>query len=678
MGGWGLGRGLHIVKVAQALNIDVVAGCDTNPHFIDAFREAIPEGRFTDNAEAFLGWDFDAVLVATYCPAHADHSILALEAGKHVLSEVTAFHTCAEGVRLVEAVERSGRVYQLGENYPWSLPNRWLAQRWRSGYFGALQYAEYSYAHDCLHLAYTYIDGTPVQPGYAVHNWRSWLPWHHYCTHSLGPVMVITGERPVEVVALPGTVRLPGHLLESPDGLGGMAPSLVRFANGGLMRNLMGSSTLDGNVQRLYGTRAASEIRDRRLSIRPGGRGHSPSLEVQPRMGELDRLAASTGHGGGDFWTLYHFANELFNGVSGPFGVHAAADVTLPGIQAYRSALEGGRPQPVPDFRILEERDRHRGDDFAPARPDPTTIAFSARVDRERAGAFTGVMKRLLAAADLWQEAVHAAECFDELADPEQVLRLADRMLDRLREIRAALTDARSLLGVESGSAGERVIREVLGRIDAERVLAPGSRQRLLKWRNDLALRLPAWEPAAGEELPAQPQLHMRRVGFETLPALELPEGFTLRSGRGESDAESWCRIIGASFAEALGAEDFRKRILEKQGYAPERHFFIVDPDGLDCATAGAFGANDEGYVHYVGTLPSHGGRKLGFWVSLAVLYCFRDRGLPSCWLTTDDVRLPALKTYHRLGFEPMITHRTHRHRWHRLAELLGIDAFRI
>ncbi len=680
MGVWGLGRGLDIIGAARAVNIDVVAGCDTNPHFQEAFRRAVPDGPVTADAETFLSWDIDAVLVATYLPNHAEHVIAALAAGKHVLSEVTAFFTCADGVRLVEAVESSGRIYQLAENYPYTRVNRYLARRWSEGFFGDLQYAEYSYVHDCLHLAYTYIDRTPVVPGHTVHAWRSWLPWHYYCTHSIGPVMVITGERPAEVVALPGSVRLPGHLIDPPDGLSGMAASLVRFGNGGVMRNLMGSSTLDSDVQRLWGTRAASDYHDRTLRIRPGGRGHSPGFVVEPPVDPLDTLAEKTGHGGGDFWTLYHFANQILNGVVGPFDVYRAADVTLPGIQAYRSAVEGGRPQPVPDFRSRAERDRYRDDTFMPGPYDPRTLAFGGFDARDAApDTFTDTMTRLLDAADIWQEARHGALLFDDACEPEAILSRADRLIDRLSFVARAVTDAVRLIDDAPVGRGTAALAEVLARIDRSAVAAPDCRSELLHWRDSLADRLPDWAGGPDAELPTSPQLHMRRVGFDALPPLDLPAGYTLRCARGDaSDAEAWCAIIGESFEESLTADDFRTRIEGRGGYSPERLFFIDDPDGVACATAGAFGANDEGYVHYVGVRPSHAGHRLGYWVSLAVLHSFRDRGCPSCWLTTDDPRAPALKTYHRLGFRPMITHRSHRRRWHRLADTLGIDAFRV
>ena len=677
LGVWGLGRGSHVAATATTVGFEVVAGCDNNPRFLELFRQKVPEGRHTTDAAEFLSWDFDAVLVATFCPDHAAHSIAALQAGKHVLSEVTAFHTVSEAVRLVETVERTGKVYQLAENYPFSEPNRYLAKLWRQGYFGELQYAEYSYVHDCLELAYAYIDGTPVQPGYAAHNWRSWLPWHYYNTHSLGPVMAITGARPVEVTAFAGTRRLPGYLLDAPEGLAGMAPSLIRFDHGALMRNLMGSATLDDNVQRLYGSRATAEIRREQLRLFPGGRAHnwdfSECLEVRPRRTMLDDLAARAGHGGGDFWTLYHFANEILNGVPPPIDLYRAADMTLAGIQAYRSLKCDGRPCEIPDLRQPEARDRYRDDDFAPARPDPLTLVFPATAALDRLTGFNATMIRLLRAADLWQSFAKAEAIAADLEEPEKAIALADRVLDQRCFILRAIRDARQFLEAAPADAnGTRAMGEILDRLDIGFWEREDILDALLCRRETLVGYLPPWEPAPDEPLPQSPQLHMRRAGFDDLPPLRLPTGYHLRTGQGEDDALAWCRIIEEAFGDQRTGEDFHAQILQCGGYADDRLFFIEDPNGVACATAGAFGAGDEGYVHYVGVLPSHQGRKLGYLATLAALHSFRARDLKSCWLTTDDIRIPAIKTYLELGLHPMITHRSHPYRWRLLERKLA------
>ena len=187
LGIWGLGRGSAFIQSCKTLNIDVVAGCDYNEFMRTKFHQYCPDAFVTDDEDAFLAQDLDAVLVATWFAAHARNSIKALNAGKHVMCEVTSFFTPAEGVALVEAVEKSGKVYNLLENYPFTKENMYVRSLWRKGFFGDLLYAEYDYVHDGRRLIYSYADGQPVQPGWSVHNWRSWASQHYYCTHSLGP-----------------------------------------------------------------------------------------------------------------------------------------------------------------------------------------------------------------------------------------------------------------------------------------------------------------------------------------------------------------------------------------------------------------------------------------------------------------------------------------------------------
>lgn len=287
MGIWGLGRGMSFYRTCEFLNIDVVAGCDYNLHMRERFSQTCPTAFVTDDEDKFLAHDLDAVLLATYCPAHGKHAIKCLNAGKHVVSEVTAFHTMAEGVRLVETAEKSGLVYNLAENYPFSAANMWLARKWREGLFGDLMYAEFEYVHECRTLCYTYIDGIPVKPGNCVHNWRSWINYHYYCTHSLGPIMCITGTRPTRVVTLPGRQKLAGYLVPELEGMGGIAPSLINMNNGAVVRNLDGRH--DERLARAAPVGHAGGCRDQHRQAPPAPPGRQRRIAQARGQAKLGR-----------------------------------------------------------------------------------------------------------------------------------------------------------------------------------------------------------------------------------------------------------------------------------------------------------------------------------------------------------------------------------------------------
>ena len=477
LGIWGLGRGGAFWNLCRDLNLDVVAGCDFTEQLHAGFLRDNPGAMVTTDAEKFLASDIDAVLLATFCPQHAEDAIRCLAAGKHVLSEVTAFHTPAEGVRLVEAVAANRLVYNLAENYPFSAANMWLADQWRKGLFGELMYAEYEYVHELRALAYTYLNGQPIAPDGALHHWRSWLDYHFYCTHSLGPIMQITGTRPTRVVSLPSTHTLPGFPVQRVDGhgsLGGVAPSLITMSNGGVVRNLMGGTTSDSHIQRLWGTRgAATQGAGTGLTLRLGGHGESPAMEVKPSWPELGEIAGATGHGGGDFWVLYYFARQILTGEPAPWDIHAAADVTLPGILAYRSALENGRAYDVPDFRDARQRDLWRKDDRGQVRIDPQRHLFG-EVGTECLRGFNPVMKAMVAHSQTYRAYADWSSVADAVVDGRRVVGLARDLAKRHAEISATYRQARALADANRGSEGARVLEELLEVGGEREVMAPG------------------------------------------------------------------------------------------------------------------------------------------------------------------------------------------------------------
>ena len=487
LGIWGLGRGLSFYQSCAALNIDVVAGCDYNEHMRARFLEQNSRAFATSDAAEFLRRDMDAVLVATFCPAHAGDAIACLEAAKHVLSEVTAFHTMAEGVALADAVEKSGLVYNLAENYPFSKPMMFLAGRWREGLFGELMYAECEYVHECRSLVYTYIDGVPIAPGSTVHNWRSWIHFHYYNTHSLGPVLLLEGARPTRVVSLPGHKRLAGYLVKSEKGMSGIAPSLIAFDSGAVMRNLMGATTNDAHIQRFWGTRGAAEFVDGELRFRLGAAGQGLKLPVEPAWPDMGALAEATGHGGGDFWTLYYFARQIRTGEPAPFDVYTAADCTIPGILAYRSTCENGVPQHVPDFRDKRERAKYRNDHFAQRRYNVARGCFPKGADFALTGRFSTIMRDLVHHATTYRAAADWLTAARDTKETGRVLECVDRAIAGYPGMLAVLRAARALADAYPRSDGAQVLREMLELADEPRTTAPGFIRQFRKERETLA-----------------------------------------------------------------------------------------------------------------------------------------------------------------------------------------------
>lgn len=159
-------------------------------------------------------------------------------------------------------------------------------------------------------------------------------------------------------------------------------------------------------------------------------------------------------------------------------------------------------------------------------------------------------------------------------------------------------------------------------------------------------------------------QLLMFRPTLHDLPPLELPPDAAIRHMRID-EAAVWERIMGAAFPEMTMSFDEKMR--KDPACTPERVLFL-EHKGKPVATASAwkreeFGP-DCGYLHWVGALPSCAGSGFGYAVSLAALMRMRDEGCVSAVLHTNDPRLPAIKTYLRLGFHVCVDHPTLPARW--------------
>jgi mycothiol synthase len=102
---------------------------------------------------------------------------------------------------------------------------------------------------------------------------------------------------------------------------------------------------------------------------------------------------------------------------------------------------------------------------------------------------------------------------------------------------------------------------------------------------------------------------------------------------------------------------------------APDvREIFVITRDGVPVATASARLDPDRfpgsGYVHWVAADPAQSGRGLGYAATLATLHAFVALGCRDAVLETDDERLPAIRTYRKLGFAPEFADDTHAARW--------------
>ncbi len=375
----GLRRGLSYARGAtERLGFKLVALCDAWDERLQPVCRELGVAGYNDYAR-FLAHDLDAVILANYFHQHTPLAIQALKAGKHVMSETTACFTLAEGVALIEAVEKSGAIYQFAENYPYTVANLELQRLYQSGAVGEFIYGEGEYIHP---------DSADFWNGISrgVDHWRNWLPSTYYSTHSIGPLMVITDTLPAKVNAFSMPYRADDPVFaRRPVRNDACSMISVRMDSGAVCKLLQYYLRGHGGWVRVHGSRGLMEglrggdpRRVRLVREQYHERKTTPVQQVyQARWPKEHATAARAGHGGGDYFMNFHFAEAIRKGRQPYLDVYRGVAMSAVGIQGWRSVLADSATFEIPDFRQKSVRDRYRDDHW---NPDPTEKAAAGVV----------------------------------------------------------------------------------------------------------------------------------------------------------------------------------------------------------------------------------------------------------------------------------------------------------
>jgi predicted dehydrogenase len=122
--------------------VEIVALCDITP---EALREGLEKcggstAGYSDYGRMLAEHpELDAVLVVVPNYLHADFTVQALEAGKHVLVEKPMATHLADADRMIEAARRKNRILQIGLQYRYSTAFHRMADLMRQGAIGNLE-----------------------------------------------------------------------------------------------------------------------------------------------------------------------------------------------------------------------------------------------------------------------------------------------------------------------------------------------------------------------------------------------------------------------------------------------------------------------------------------------------------------------------------------------------------
>ena len=362
-------RGSSMINYCKrADNAEVVAICDKSPKALESQRKNAQGLNITfyDNFDDFIKHDMDAVVLANYANEHAPFAIKAMKLGKHVFSEVLPVQTMKEAVDLIEVVEETGMIYAYGENYCYMPAPYEMKKLYKQDKIGEFEYGECEYIHNC----------EPIWPSITYgerDHWRNNMYSTFYCTHSLGPIIHATGLRPVSVTGFEGTKNERAVRVGAKGGSFGI--EMVTLENGGIIKSIHGCFLYKNSIwYSMYGSKGRMECgredaKDGHIhkiyvncDEYSGQYGEEKIESYTPTHGHEEKLEGF-GHGGSDFYSMYHFVERIKGNTDADIiDVYEAMDMFLPGMFAYRSILDGGVPKEIPNLREKAVRELWRND----------------------------------------------------------------------------------------------------------------------------------------------------------------------------------------------------------------------------------------------------------------------------------------------------------------------------
>jgi predicted dehydrogenase len=145
IGTGGIANGKHMPSLKKLEQVEMVAFCDiVEERAVKAASEYGAEDAkvYTDYRELLKDRSIDVIHVCTPNYNHAEISIAAMEAGKHVMSEKPMAITSSEARSMVEASKRTGKKLTVGYNNRFRTDSLHLKKVCESGQLGDIYYAK--------------------------------------------------------------------------------------------------------------------------------------------------------------------------------------------------------------------------------------------------------------------------------------------------------------------------------------------------------------------------------------------------------------------------------------------------------------------------------------------------------------------------------------------------------
>ncbi len=356
----GLGFGAEFIPIYQRHpNATMVAICQRNKSKLDEIGNAFGiEKRYTDFSELLKDPNIDAVHINTPIQNHAQQSLAALRACKHVACTVPMATTVEECRQIVEAVKSSGRTYMMMETVVYSREFLFVKEMYEKGEMGKIQFLRASHQQEMAGW-----------PGY----WEG-LPPMHYATHCVAPVLGLTKSE-AEYVSCFGSGTIDKNLISKYNSPFAIETCHIKFRNSDLSaevtRSLFNTARQYRESFDVYGSKKSFEWAQVEHEESVIHTGEVPTRVKVPDYAHLlPREIASfttggvydlekhqhlsfiqgSGHGGSHPHLVHEFLTSLVDNRPPYPNSQQSANITCVGILAHESAMKDGEIMRLPEF----------------------------------------------------------------------------------------------------------------------------------------------------------------------------------------------------------------------------------------------------------------------------------------------------------------------------------------
>jgi predicted dehydrogenase len=360
----GLGFGAEFIPIYQRHPLaNMYAICQRNEEKLQLVADAFKiEKAYTDYDQLLKDPAIDVVHINTPIQNHAEQSLKALRAGKHVACTVP-MATSVEDCRLiVEAVKETGCMYMMMETVVYSREFLFVKEMYQRGEMGRLQFLRASHQQEMAGW-----------PGY----WEG-LPPMHYATHCVGPVVALAGKDAGSVSCV-GSGRIDEHLIPKYESPFAIESCHIQFRDSDLSaevtRSLFNTARQYRESFDVYGSKKSFEWTlveheksvvhtgevPERVTIPDYAHLLPESIQSFTKGGVYDgdnnqhlSFIQGSGHGGSHPHLVHEFLTALAENRQ-PFpNAKQSANITCVGILAHESALNGGVKMDMPGFTFSD------------------------------------------------------------------------------------------------------------------------------------------------------------------------------------------------------------------------------------------------------------------------------------------------------------------------------------